>query len=241
LASRLNEVTLACSIASARSAEEVDHVPPNRVRVAHNGANRMREVKAAELKRIRVEHGIPSSSLVVAAVARLRPEKGLSELIAAHPLTAELLAPRELHVVIVGEGPAGTQLRREAEEVAPAQVHFVGYRTDVAPWFALADAVAMPSLREPLGVSGVEAMASGRPLVASAVDGLVEIVCDGKTGRLVKPGDPEALARGLADVLANVETMRSLGDAARARFERSFTIDAMVDAWITCYQDFLPP
>jgi glycosyltransferase involved in cell wall biosynthesis len=216
LASRLNQVTLACSWAAAEYAHELDRVPFERIRVAHNGANRMRGVSSEEIAAVRAELGISETSSVISAVARLRPEKGLSILIAAHPVVSRALSRSEVHVVIAGSGPDEAALQRQAEDQAPGRVHFVGHQDDVALWFAVGDVAAMPSSREALGIAGAEAMACGRPLVASAVGGLQELVDDGVTGVLVEPGNVEALAAGLCSVLADPERARGR-DANSAR------------------------
>lgn len=237
LAARVNDVTLACCWAAGAAANELDRTPWDRIRVAHNGGNRMREVSEDEIVETRVDLGIPRGAIVVSAVTRLRPEKGLTSLISTHPWLARDLAPAEVHLVIAGEGPEEAALRDRADEVAPGRVHFVGYQGDVAPWFAIADAVAMPSSREGSAVAGAEAMASARPLVASAVGGLVELVEDGVTGVLVEQGNVEALAAGLSRVLSDSERARAMGAAARERFETRFTNGAMVTGWLECYRE----
>jgi len=239
-ATRVNTVTLACSEAAADAAHHRDKASRDRVRIARNGSNRMRDVGAQEIGRMRHDLGIRPGARVVSAVARLRSEKGLDLLIEAFPGLAAAVAPEEVHVVIAGDGPELNKLRDQAARVAPGRFHFVGYQEDVAPWFAIGDVVAMPSRREALPFAGAEAMSSGRPLVATAVGGLPELVVPGVTGVLVAPESPAALCMGLAEILADRQRANEMASAARARFEQEFTIDAMVDAWLQCYSEFLP-
>jgi len=236
-ASRLNDVTLACSRSAAAHATRVDRVPPERVRVAHNAANRLRPIDAAELAELRARLGIPDGARVVSAVSRLREEKGLATLLRAAPRLAADGAG-EIHVVIAGDGPYEAELRTLARESPEVPVHFAGNQDDVAPWFAVGDVVAMPSHVEAFGVVAAEAMSAGRPLVASAVGGLPEVVEDGVTGRLVPPRDERALAEALLDLLRSPEEARRMGEAGYRRFEERFTNEAMVDAWLDCYREF---
>jgi len=87
-------------------------------------------------------------------------------------------------------------------------------------------------------IAGAEAMSLGRPIVGSAVDGLQELVVEGVTGLLVPPRDEPALARALVAVLRDPERRGAMGEAARGRFAERFTIGAMIDSWMGCYQRF---
>jgi glycosyltransferase involved in cell wall biosynthesis len=238
LAARLNAGTLAVSQASARAAQRQERVPSHRLCVAHNGANEPRQVSAQEIDGLRTELGIPADAAIVVIVARLRPAKGIDVLLHALRLVGRPLG-RPVHLVIVGDGPEEAVLKELAGRVAPGAVHFVGFRFDVAPWYRLADVVAMPSRIEAFGVSAIEAMASERPLVASRVGGLVEVVADRETGHLVPPNDPQALAAALTRVLEAPERAEAMGRAARARYERLFTNRAMLEAWLRCYDEWL--
>ena len=110
------------------------------------------------------------------------------------------------------------------------RVHLVGHQDDIALWFAMGDVIAMPSLREAFGFAALEAMAGGKPLVASEVGGLAEAVGREGAGILVPPNDPEALAGALAELLLDPSARRQLGEVARARYEHYFTLDRMAAA-----------
>lgn len=237
VASRLNNVTLACSLASAASAQKRDHVPAHRVRVAYNGANRPRQVSREEIEACRRTLGVAGDAAVISAVTRLRPEKGIDDLLRAIPQVAARLG-RPVHLVIAGLGPSEEDLRRVAAETG-VSTSFVGYQDDVALWHSVGDVSAMPSHREGLGVAGIEAMSCGRPLVASAVGGLAELVDDGVSGYLHPSRDSDAIAAALVKALENPARARALGEAGRARFEARFTNEAMVAAWFACYEEYL--
>jgi glycosyltransferase involved in cell wall biosynthesis len=149
-------------------------------------------------------------------VGRLSEEKGVRELLAA-----TTGAPR----VIVGDGPL--------RELFPEAVGFVAPHA-LGAYYARAAVVVCPSRREGYGVVAREAMAYGRPVVASSVGGLVDAVDDGVTGLLVPPRDPDALRAAIERLLGDADLRRRLGDAARAAAQERWSWDvatrAMLDA-----------
>jgi glycosyltransferase involved in cell wall biosynthesis len=110
---------------------------------------------------------------------------------------------------------------------------------ELGPLYERAAVVAVPSLREGFGVACAEAMAHGRPVVASAVGGLLDLVVDGETGLLVPPGDVPALRAALERLLADRELRRRFGEAGRERIRRSFSWPAVTDATIAAYEEAL--
>jgi glycosyltransferase involved in cell wall biosynthesis len=238
LSSRLAHMTVAVSRAAAQHAQETDRVPLSRIRVAYNGVHEMRHVPGEELVEIRRQLGIPSQAPVISIVARLRPQKGHRTLLDAMVLISAVL-PQPPHLIVAGAGAEEAALKNRARSLALATVHFVGHQEDVAPWFALADVVAMPSYWEPFGLSAIEAMACSRPLVASRVEGLAEIVEDDVSGLLVDPQDPKALATALLRVLQCPETATRLATVGYQRFRAHFTLESMASAWRDCYEEAL--
>jgi glycosyltransferase involved in cell wall biosynthesis len=162
--------------------------------------------------------GEPEEPPHVLYVGRLSTEKGVEELVAA----AEGLPLR-----IVGGGP----LRVPSAGFVPPE--------ELGPWYERAAVVAAPSRREGYGVAAREAMAWARPVVATAVGGLVDAVEDGVTGLLVPPRDPVALRAALERLLADAELRARLGAAARAKAEREFSLDAAADALVAVYDEAL--
>ena len=149
---------------------------------------------------------------------RLSEEKGVVELLEA---TAGL--PR----VIVGDGPLRAQVQDAVGFVPPGEL---------GPYFTRASVVVCPSRREGYGVVAREAMAYGRPVVASAVGGLVDAVEDGVTGLLVPPRDPPALRAAIERLLADPELRRRLGEAARERALERFSWAAATRAALAAYE-----
>ena len=226
LAAGLAERTVVMIEATRLAAMADDGTPRERVDVALSGADRPRQVSADETAAMRRSLGIAADARVIAVVSRFRREKGLDVLLSALHLLRDL---GNVHVVMAGSGPEEASLRALAAQ-APLPVHFVGHRADVAPWYALADVVTMPSRLESFGRTTSETMAAGRPLVATRVGGLVDAVIDGETGFLVPPDDPVALAAALRRVLTDDALAARMRAAARERYENRYTIAHMADA-----------
>jgi glycosyltransferase involved in cell wall biosynthesis len=156
-------------------------------------------------------------------VARLADVKGQRTMLAAlpHVDATVVLAGRDLEHAGVYE----QELRREAARLGVAdRVVFAGYRADVPALLAGCDVFCLPSLAEGLPLVVLEAMAIGKPVVATAVGGTPELVLDGETGLLVPPGDVEALADALAQLLADPERGQRMGAAGRERARREFDV-----------------
>jgi glycosyltransferase involved in cell wall biosynthesis len=123
-------------------------------------------------------------------------------------------------------------------ERVPEALGFVPHH-ELPPLYERAAVVAVPSHREGFGVACAEAMAYGRPVVASAVGGLLDLVVDGETGLLVPPRDVEALRAALERLLGDTELRRRLGEAGRERIRQHFTWPAVIDRTIQAYEDAL--
>ena len=152
---------------------------------------------------------------------RLSPEKGILELVDA---------AREMKLVVAGDGPLRDRV--------PGALGFVPH-AELGPLYERAAVVACPSQREGFGVVCAEAMAYGRPVVASAVGGLLDLVVDGETGLLVPPRDVSALRSALERLLGDAELRRRLGTAARQRIQEHFAWPAVTDATIAAYEEAL--
>lgn len=178
---------------------------------------------------LRREFGIPGGAPLLGVVARLEPEKGHRYLVDAMP--AILRGAPETWLVIVGEGSLDAELRARAAALPPPaneRILFTGRREDVAAVTGEIDVAVLPSLREAQGISILEAMARRRPVVASAVGGIPEVLTDGVDGLLVPPADPAALAEACVRLASSAELRRQLGEAGRATVEARFSLDAMV-------------
>jgi len=194
-------------------------------------------------ERLLKEFALVPGCPVIGTVARLSDRKGMTFLLDALKLLMD--EGRRFSCVIVG-GAGGasdeklTILKRKAESqgLAP-RVVFTGIRGDIPELLSLFDFFVLPSLDEGLGRSMVEAMAAGKPVVASRVGGIPEAVEDGKTGILVPPGDAHALANALAFMLDNPEKALEMGRRGRERAVRLFDEERMVDSICALYRELL--
>ncbi len=161
---------------------------------------------------------------VVSTAASLTQRKGIRFLLEAANLLQKYGKP--VRVVIAGDGEQRQELQSIADELS-IECTFLGQFADMPKLLASSDIFAMPSLGEGLGVAVLEAMAAGKPVVASAVGGLNESVIDGKTGFLIPPANPQALADALAKLLSNSSLIDQFGSAGQARVAEKYSLENM--------------
>jgi glycosyltransferase involved in cell wall biosynthesis len=212
---------------------------PARVRRVYHGMEpNVTEALERDGQLIRAELGLGPEDFLVGNVGRLALQKGQRHLILAMPLLLERV-PRA-HAVIAGRGDLEDYLRDLSVEVGVAdRVHVLGPRRDVPALMHAIDVFAMPSIWEGFGLVLLEAMSAGRPIVASRVATIPEIVLDGETGVLVPAGDPAALAEALAGLAHDSEQARRYGEAGRERLRKQFSIDKMVGDTELLYRELL--
>jgi len=176
----------------------------------------------------------PERIRTIVTIANLRPEKSHETLIAAAAMLVGVYPA--LKFQIVGDGPR----RRALEELAAARgldthMEFLGHREDVPAVLAAADAFVLPSRSEAFPNSAIEAMAAGLPVVASAVGGLLDLIDHRRTGLLVPPTDPEALAGALRWLIDDPARASSIGNAARADVHQRYSFDRMIASFEDLY------
>jgi glycosyltransferase involved in cell wall biosynthesis len=218
---------IAVSSGVAAQLESFFGIPPQKIRVVPNGIciSRFRNVEPARL----------AKSPVVFTAARLDQQKGLGFLLEA------AAAVPEATFVIAGDGPEAPALARQARALGVSErVHFLGRREDIPSLLAGCDVFALPSLNEGFPLAVLEALASARAVVTTAIPGITEIVDDGETGLLVRPGDSASLASAIRSLLAQPDRAQQLGAAGRRRVEQAFSAEAMVRAVEAIYEELLP-
>lgn len=164
---------------------------------------------------LRRELGLPPEAMVVGFVGRLVPIKAADQFLAA---AVEVIGTLRIpvHAVVIGDGPERRRLEGRAQAAGLAgHVHFLGWRRDLARIYGDIDALAVSSLNEGTPVVIIEAMAARRAIVATRVGGILDVVLDGRTGLLVPPNDPSALAASLRSVLEDRELRERLAAAAQ--------------------------
>ena len=185
---------------------------------------------------VRAEQGADGASVVLLSLASMHSRKGLDVLLQA---AAGLQTPgTEWLLWIAGSGPEEAALARQIEELGLGKrVSLLGQRPDSADLLSACDVFVLPSRREGLGGAALEAMAAGRPVVASAVGGLAEAVVSGTTGLLVPAEDPDALSQALGSLIQDPEKRRALGRAGPARIADRYLPEQMVRSYEALYRE----
>jgi glycosyltransferase involved in cell wall biosynthesis len=197
----------------------------------YNGVDLERFDKVISREAARKEIGVPGDAHVAVVIGRLEPEKGHPTLIEAWPLVHHNFPSAQL--LIVGEGSERDRLEGLAaahlrSEICCESVSFLGRRDDIPTILAAADVVAMPSYREAQGIAIIEALAAERPVVASNVGGIPEMITDGENGILVPSHDPAALASAIGLVFKKPELGAQLAAAGHALVHAELCIDFMM-------------
>lgn len=237
LAARAGDLIISVNEEQRQMAIRLGVDKPERICTVHNGIH-LRHSAPIDRDAARRALGFQDSDLVVGAVGRLAPQKGFVYLIRALPrLLASLPSAR---IVIAGDGPLEAELRLEAVRNGVAGlVDFLGFRSDIPAVLAAVDVVAQPSLWEGLSISLIEALAAGKPVVTTDIDGNREVIDDNVTGLLVPPAEPVALAEALRNLLTNPSLARALGDNARREASARFSEQRMVDENLAAYDRVL--
>jgi len=185
---------------------------------------------------LRAAYGVPDDVPLITAIGRLAPEKGFDVLISA--LEQSALVASGAHLALVGEGHERRRLQNQIDastQLTRSRIHLLGHVADVAPVISASDLIAVPSRSEGHGIVAIEAMATGRAVVAARVGGLVETVVDGACGLLVPPDDPVALAEGLAKLLGDPILRKRFGEVGQQRSRMEYTATLMVDRIAALY------
>jgi glycosyltransferase involved in cell wall biosynthesis len=186
----------------------------------------------------RHELAIGDSEIVIGYVGRMVPIKDLETLVAAFAI-ARAACPH-LVLLLAGDGPARARLERAALAANVSDcVRFVGWEEDLARAYATMDILALSSLNEGTPVAIIEAMAAGKPTVATDVGGVADVVSEGQTGLLVQPRQPAALAQALVKLAADPTRRRIMGAAARIDAAERYSADRLVTDLEALYRDGL--
>jgi len=215
------------------------YVPDERVRVIWNGAplDEFAPVPRERALLARAALGLPADALVFGTIGRLNAQKGHAYLLDA---AARVLARHaSARLLVVGDGDLAAELRGRAQALGIAErTVFAGHRSDVPDLLGALDVFCLSSLYEGTPLALFEAMAAGKAIVSTAVDGCREVLRDGETGLLVPARDEAALADALLRVLGDAALRARL--AARAREEsRRYDVAACVEAMQALYDELL--
>lgn len=199
-------------------------VDPAKIHLVSSGTDISRFENVTCDPDLRASLGVHPSTAIVCAAATLAERKGIRYLIEAAAILKANSTP--VHLVIAGDGEQRAELERLVRDLG-VSASFVGFYPDMPTLLATADVFVMASLSEGLGVAVLEAMAAGKPVVASAVGGLRESVVDGVTGYSIRPADSRALADAIGKIISNPALAAEFGSAGRARARANYGLENM--------------
>ena len=228
---------LAISEAVRQAMLDRKEAPEGKITVVPNGISAPAPGGPAETRR---SLGIAADTPLVVCAARLEREKDIASLISAMEIVQS--AVPEVRCLVAGTGSEKAALEGQVERLnLSGAVTLLGFRADATSLMAAADLFVLPSLAEPFGLVLLEAMALGRPVVATRAGGPLEIVVEGETGFLVPPSSPQALADAVGRLIADPAAGRRLGENGMVRFRQSFTAERMAEATLAVYAEISRP
>ncbi len=200
-------------------------IPPEKIFVIHNGIDPRRFLTRWSRLQFRQYFSLPADALVVGTVARLHPVKGHPYLLKAAPSLVKEFP--QLYFVLIGDGSDKTQLQALAKELGiQHRIIFAGFMPDVEQLYPAMDIFCLPSLMEGMGISLVESMYCGTPVVATQVGGIPELVTGEVDGLLVPPGDAASLGAAIRRLLVDGALAKGLAAAGQQKAQK-FTVQAM--------------
>jgi N-acetyl-alpha-D-glucosaminyl L-malate synthase BshA len=219
---------------SAGSLAAQDGFRRERIEVIENGVDLSRYRRAGDRWTLKARLGLVADQRYIATVARFHPVKDHRTLLQAFSQVARAI--QDVDLLLVGDGPLRGELERLAEGLGLAdRVHFLGVRDDVADILAMADVFALTSVSEAASITLLEAMASGTPVIATAVGGNPEIVRDGIDGLLAPRGDASAIAAAIVTLLNTPDTAQRLAQSAAERVGTHYTLDRTIGRYYALY------
>ena len=212
-----------------------------KIEVIYNGINLAEFGPQHPKEKLKKEFGIDQENILIGTASQLIPSKGHRVLLEAAARTLDVFP--ELKFIIIGDGNKTyrQELLNLSQELGiENNVVFAGFREDIPPLINLMDIVVLPSTH-PEGLSRLllEAMASSKPMIASAVGGNLESVEDGTTGLIVNPRDVDSLSRAILELVQNKKLRNQMGAAGRKRAEKLFNIDQNVARIERIYEELL--
>lgn len=223
-----------CASDAVRRMLVADGVPAARAVTVHEGID-LGHVEAAPPADLHADLWLPHGSPIVGNVAALVPHKGQRHLIEAAAIVVKRVP--DARFVIAGEGELRPALERQIKEHRlEKHVFLAGFRPDILSVHKGFDIFVMSSVTEGLGTSLLDAMACGKPIVATTAGGMPEVVDDATTGLLVPPRDHQSMAEAIVKLLTNPERRARMGAAGLARVRSKFSAERMVQDTLDVYR-----
>jgi len=232
--SKFTDAVIVVSEADRETALRNRLAPPSKIVLIKNGVDFSRLVPLQGPEKKRRELGLDAKQPVIGTVARLHLQKGLIYLLRASKLVRQEFP--QIKVMIAGGGPLRSHLARQAQRLGIEDiVVFLGERDDIPDLLSIFDIFALPSLWEGLPYALVEAAALARPVVATDIDGVREVIRDGETGLLVPAGDPSGLAEAIIRLLQDKEKAQRFGTKAREIIPPQYELSRMISETQSLY------
>jgi glycosyltransferase involved in cell wall biosynthesis len=212
--------------AHARQLREAHGFPASKVHIIHSGVDVVRFCPSRQGKAIRRELGIPSDAPLAGIAAALRPGNNHELFFRAAERVRQSLPSAQF--LIVGDGPESQRLVALRDKLGlQGTLHLLGARTDIPEILAALDVFALSSKEDGKGISILEAMATGKPVVAPRVGSVSEMVEDGRTGYVTPVGDLDSLAARMLELLASPSQARMMGEAGRVAAVEHWSLERM--------------
>jgi len=238
LACFLSQKVVCASQSLKQDMKKVLHLPNPKMMCVYNGIDLGPGQNLSSRRRIREEFNIEEDAVVVGNVANLYPVKGQSFLIEA----AKIILGREINAkfLIVGEGPLKSKLKHQANELGIGdKVLVAGQRDDVPDILSAIDIFVLASLSEEISLALLEAMAAGKPVVATAVGGNTEVIENGVNGLFAEPCNSKELAETLLKFIQDKQLSSSIAQQASEKIKKEFNLNQMIADIEQLYQELI--
>ncbi|MFU0799169.1 MAG: glycosyltransferase family 4 protein [Xylanivirga thermophila] len=198
-------------------------LPSTKMHVVYNGIDTVQTIDSD----LRDEMGISNSTLVVGTTSRLIPAKGIDYLLDAIPMVLDKYD--DIKFIIIGDGPEEDRLKARAHGISDTHIIFTGYVENIEDYYGIMDIFVLPTLSEGLGISVLEAMSFGIPVIASYVGGIPEIINHRQTGYLIPPANKMEIGLAILNMIDHPDMRERLGKSGKENVEKNFKLETMID------------
>jgi glycosyltransferase involved in cell wall biosynthesis len=235
----LNQKIVAISSDAAEQMLKCNKINKDKVSIIPNGTDlKTFDIKVSDEEKLSIKKslGLNHDTLILGNIGRLAKEKDQGSLIKA--VKKMVSKKNKIELIMVGDGPLKKELMELAKELNVLEsVKFLGYRNDIAKLLSIIDVFVLSSFTEGISLTLLEAMAAGKPIVATKVGGNPEVVDDGVTGILVPCGFPERIESAVMRFYANRSLIAQFGEAGRKRAYEFFSLENMTNQYEKLYNE----
>jgi len=240
IVSRLTDYIVPVSLDLSEYLKEVVRLNHGKIHRIENGIDTSKFYPREKNKELMEELRISEDVFIIGNIARLAPVKDHVTLIKAFDIARKTYP--NMRLVIVGDGPEKSNLEALINELNLSEnVMLLGFRRDIREMFSIVDMFVLSSISEGTSITILEAMAAGKPVIATNVGGTPNLVEDGKTGFLVSPSEPVLLGRKIIELINNKEIAKQMGLKARKVVQTNFSVERMTKKYVSLYLDLIRP